>query len=186
MLTGRNEWIAVGALIVWIALIETPPALKDFLGSTVGKAVALATVVYTWKSVSQLVAVLLVVVMVRSGAIREHADDPSIQPSSTPKCHCETGYEMDAATKQCKKGTETKPAQCCGLTQEWDGTKCKDKATPAMPPTMPPVGGPAGGPDGGSTGSAAAMAALASMPEMPVVTEGFTPYVKKNADFAPA
>lgn len=176
MLTGRNEWIAVGALIVWIALIETPPALKEFLGSTIGKAAALGAVVYTWKCVSQLVAVLLVVALLRSGAVREYADDPSIKPS--PECHCEAGYEMDSATKQCKKGTEMKPAQCCGMLQEWDGTKCKEKVSAPVPS--------AGGPDGGSTGSAAAMASLAAMPTMPPVTEGFTPYATKKTDFAPA
>lgn len=180
MLSGRNEWLAVGALALFIAFVPTPSVLKDFLASPVGKLIALGGIVYVWKYVSCIVAALLLVVFLRSGAIREYADDPSMKPaSSTPSCHCESGYEMDPATKQCKKGTEMKPAQCCGMLQEWDGTKCKDKeqSLPSMP---------AGGPEGGSTGSAAALAAMNATPAAPTVTEGFTPYGGKDNKFAPA
>ena len=179
MLTGRNEWIAIGVLIVWIAFVQTPAAVKEFFGSAIGKVIALGGIVYVWKYVSCPVAVLLLVLFLRSGAIREYAVDPSMKPSdSMPSCHCEPGFDMDPTTKQCKKGTETKPAQCCGLNQEWDGSTCKDKAAPPM--SMPP-----GGPEGGSTGSAAAMAAMSS-PPLPPSVEGFTPYGGKDKKFAPA
>jgi hypothetical protein len=178
MLTGRNEWLVIGALILWIAFVPCPYAMKQFFASPVGKVAALGAVVYSWKYVSEPVAVLLLVAFLRSGAVREFADDPSMQPA-TSNCHCESGFDMDPATKQCKKGTETKPAQCCGMDQEWDGSKCKDL-------TPPPTTAPAGGPEGGSTGSAAAMASLSAPPDMPPVTEGFSAYGGKDKDFAPA
>ena len=180
MLSGRNEWLAIGALALYIAFVPTPSVLKDFLSSPVGKLIAVGTIVYVWKYVSGPGAALLLIVFLRSGAVREYADDPSMKPAgSTPSCHCEAGYEMDPATKQCKKGTEMKPAQCCGVHQEWDGTTCKDKMPAGA--TMP-----AGGPEGGSTGSAAALAALNATPAAPTVTEGFTPYGGKDNKFAPA
>lgn len=176
MLSGRNEWIAIGVLILWIAFVPCPYVMKEFFASPVGKVVALSAIIYAWKYVSCPVAILLLVAFLRSGAIREYADDPSMKPAE-PVCHCEPGFEMDPATKQCKKGTEMKPAQCCGALQEWDGSKCVDKAPPAMP---------AGGPEGGSTGSAAALAAMNATPAAPTVTEGFTPYGGKDNKFAPA
>lgn len=166
-LSQRNEWIAVGALILYIAFVPTIPAIRDFLGSALGKVAGLAAIVYVWKYVSEPVAILLVVVLLRAGAIREFADDASMKPDVTQ--HCEKGYEM-TKDKKCKSatGTETKSPIECTSSQEWDGIgKCIDKA--------PPKSEGAPGPDGGTTGAAAATAALSASPSPPGMTvESFT------------
>jgi len=172
-LSQRNEWIAVGALILYIAFVPTFPAVRDFLGSALGKVVGLAAIVYAWKFVSEPVAILLVVAMLRAGAIREFADDPSMKPDVSQ--HCEAGYEL-TKDKKCKKGDETKAPIECTASQEWDGVgKCKDKAA------EPKTGGGAPGPSGGTTGAAAATAALAH-PSLPsnLTVESFTPQEKPS------
>ena len=171
-LSQRNEWIAVGVLILYLAFVPTIPVVRDFLGSGIGKAVGLAAIVYVWKSVSEPVAILLVVALLRSGAIREFADDPSIKPDITQ--HCESGYEL--VDKKCKKGDETRAPIECTSSQEWDGvSKCKEKPPPELKSSMP-------GPEGGTTGAAAATAALSASPAPPGMTvESFTSYEEPAA-----
>lgn len=171
-LSQRNEWIAVGALILYIAFVPTFPAVRDFLGSPVGKVVGLAAIVYAWKFVSEPVAILLVVAMLRAGAIREFADDASMKPDVTQ--HCEAGYEL-TKDKKCKKGDETKAPIECTASQEWDGVgKCKDKSPE-------PKSGGAPGPAGGTTGAAAATAALNhAQPPANMTVESFTPQEKTS------
>jgi hypothetical protein len=166
---------AVGALILYIAFVPTIPAVRDFLGSSIGKVVGLAAIIYAWKSISEPVAILLVVVLLRAGAIREFADDASMKPDVTQ--HCEAGYEL-TGDKKCKKGDETKSPIECTSSQEWDGvSKCKDKAAPAPPAAK--NGAP--GPVGGTTGAAAATAALSAVPTPPDMTvESFTPQEKTS------
>jgi hypothetical protein len=151
------------------------PAVRDFLGSGVGKAVGLAAIVYVWKFVNEGVAILLLVALIRSGAIREFADDPSMKPAITQ--HCEPGYEL-TADKRCKKGTETKSPIECTASQEWDGKgQCKDKHAP-----IPELKGSMPGPAGGTTGAAAATAALNASPLPAGMTvESFTGYEKEPA-----
>ncbi len=167
-LSQRNEWIAVGAMILYIAFVPTIPMVRDFLGSPVGKAVGLAAIVYVWKFVSEPVSLLLIVALLRSGAIREFADDPSMKPAVTQ--HCEAGYEL-TKDKKCKKGDETRAPIECTASQEWDGvSKCKEKEVPP-----PETKSSAPGPEGGTTGAAAATAALNASPAPPsMVVESFT------------
>ena len=173
-LSQRNEWIAVGALILYIAFVPTLPAVRDFLGSALGKVAGLAAIVYTWKYVSEPVAILLVVALLRAGAIREFADDASMKPDVTQ--HCEAGYEL-TKDKKCKKGDETKAPIECTASQEWDGvSKCKEKVVETKS-----EGGGAPGPAGGTTGAAAATAALSAAPSPPGMTvESFSPQEKPS------
>jgi len=136
-LSQRNEWIAIGALIAYISLVPCPYAMKEFFSSAIGKIVALGTVVFVWKYVSELVAVLVLVSFLRSGAVREYLD------ASTPTMpSCPPGQMMDTATNKCKDvpTTSSMPSSQVVLT---------------APPTAP-------GPPGGSTpgGAAAAISAL--------------------------
>jgi hypothetical protein len=136
-LSQRNEWIVLGALIAYIVAVPTLPIVRDFLGSAIGKALGLGLIVYVWKYVNELVAVLLVIALFRSGAIREYLDNP------TPMCG--VGQTMDSATGKCKDmpatPTSSAPSSQVVLT--------------APPPTST-------GPPGGSTPGAAA-AAMSSM-----------------------
>ena len=136
-LSQQNEWIAIGALIAYISLVPCPYAMKEFFSSAVGKIVALSAVVFVWKYVSELLAVLVLVAFLRSGAVREYLD------ASTPSMpSCPPGQMMDTTTNKCKDTPTSSsiPSSQVVLT---------------APPTAP-------GPPGGSTpgGAAAAMSAL--------------------------
>jgi len=184
MLSTRNEWIAIAALILWIAFVPCPYAMKQFFASPIGKVLALGAVIYVWKFVSVPVAVLLLVAFLRSGAIREFADDPSMQPAMATdgEFKCPDEFMFDTASKQCKKDTEMKMPECSDPAKTWSVERgvCVDKSAPASPP---PSSG-AGGPPEGSTGSAAAMAAMEAPPATST-TEKFTPYGGPDGGFSP-
>jgi uncharacterized membrane protein len=97
LLSGRNEWIAVAALIAYVSLVPCPYAMKEFFSSVLGKIVALGAVVYAWKYISQLVAVLLLVAFLRSGAIREFLDESGMAPPTETdyKCPDELQGQLD-------------------------------------------------------------------------------------------
>lgn len=181
MLTGRNEWIAIAALIAYIALIPTPYAVKELLSSPVGKAVALVGIVYVWKYVSCPVAALLLIAFVRVGGMREYMEGetgmtPPPATSTDYKCPDEFIYSMEKKT--CEKGTETRPPTCNDATMMWDATegKCKSSSTSH--------GGPAGGTTPGAVSAQMEMANASK----PTTVESFTPYSKEKAggEFAPA
>lgn len=185
MLSGRNEWIAIGVLIAYIAFIPCPYAMKEFFGTAVGKTLALGAVVYVWKYVSEPIALLVLVAFLRSGAIREFADDASMIPmtATDSEFKCPDEFLFDTSSKQCKKGSEMKMPECSDPAKTWNLERgvCVSKSDPT--PT-PPASAGAGGPAGGSTGSAAAMAAMdAEMPS--TTTENFTPYGGVDAGFSP-
>jgi hypothetical protein len=180
LLSGRNEWIAVAALIAYVSLVPCPYAMKEFFSSVLGKIVALGAVVYAWKYISQLVAVLLLVAFLRSGALREFLDESGMAPPTETdyKCPDEFMYSMDK--KMCTKGTETRAPDCKDSSMMWDSSKgsCVPKS-----PTPPPS---SGGPPGGTTpGAMAAKNELANtMPPVPPVTESFESYGGKDKNFA--
>lgn len=188
MLTGRNEWIAIGALILWIAFMPCPYQMKQFFASPVGKVIALGTVVYVWKYVSCPVAVLLLVAFLRSGAIREYfeGETASTATISASNYSCPSEYTYDADKKMCAKGNETKEPTCGDPSMTWD-------MTVASCVTKPTTGGSAatsaGGPAGGtSPGAAQAMNDMQNASTSGKVgTEGFTPYGgKPKQEFADA
>lgn len=182
MLTGQKEWIAIAALILFIAFVPTPYPLRQLLGSPVGKALALAAVVYAWKFVSCPVAILLLVVALRSGAMREYLEPttgvtPPSSESNNFKCPSEFVY--NAGTKMCTKGTENKPPECNDASMMWDASagKCITKPTSTATSVTDTAPG--------------AMAALNEMKNATTTgatpTEHFTPYAdKKDEKFAPA
>ena len=98
---------------------------------------ALGTVVFVWKYVSEVVAVLVLVAFLRSGAVREYLENP------TPMCGVR--QTMDSTTGKCKDMPAT-PTSSAPTSQV---------VLTAPPPTST-------GPPGGSTPGAAA-AAMSSM-----------------------
>lgn len=194
MLTGRNEWIAIGALILYIAFVPCPYQMKEFFASSIGKVIALGTVIYVWKYVSVPVAVLLLVAFLRSGAMREYLDETGMTPPSAPTSvtsandfTCPTDYTYVAEKMMCMKGNESKNPNCTDSSMMWDSMvgKCVSKpSTSGGPPPTTSGGGPAGGT---SPGSMAAMNEMAnSTPPPMTTTESFTPYGGKKTDvFAP-
>lgn len=195
MLTGRNEWIAIALLIVYIAFVPCPYAMKEFFASPVGKIVALGTVIYAWKYVSCPVAILLLVAFLRSGAIREYLDETGMTPPSVPtattasneyKCPDEFTYVTEK--KMCMKGNESRTPECMDSSMMWDSTvaKCISKTASNPEPTTS-AGGPAGGTTPGAMAAKNEMAnTIASTSVTPPTTESFTPYDgKAKQEFAP-
>lgn len=181
MLTGRNEWIAIAALILYIALIPTPYAVKDLLSTPVGKAVALVGIVYVWKYVSCPVAALLLIAFVRVGGMREYLEKetgmtPPAAMSTDFKCPDEFIYS--AEKKSCTKGTETLPPACNDATMTWDSAEGKCKSSTISN----------GGPEGGTTPGAVSAQMEMANASKPTTVESFTPYSKEKAggEFAPA
>jgi hypothetical protein len=183
MLTGQKEWIAIGALIVYIAFVPCPQSMKEFFSSSVGKVVALAAVIYTWKYISEAVAILLLVAVLRSGSLREYLDESGMTPPAAPttsasstdyKCPDEFTYMMEK--KACMKGNESKPPICNDSSMIWDSTvgACITSGTNSGPP-------------GGSTpGAMAARNEIANSMPPTVAKEPFTPYGGKDKqEFAP-
>jgi len=166
MLTGRNEWIAIAALILYIAFVPCPYQMKQFFATPIGKVVALSVFVYAWKYVSCPVAILLLVAFMRSGSLREYLEgETGMTPSASMtnfKCPDEFIYSADK--KMCTKGTETRPPMCTDMTMTWDAESGTCKST-----------------------STAAAAAAADMSK-PTTVESFTPYSKQKegGEFAPA
>ena len=184
LLSGRNEWIVIAGLIAYVSLVPCPYAMKEFFSSTLGKMVALGAVVYAWKYISQLVAVLLLVAFLRSGAIREFLDESGMSTPPTAsdyKCPDEFVYVSDK--KMCTKGTETRAPDCNDSSMMWDSSKgvCIPKS-----PTPPPSSS-SGGPPGGTTpGAMAAKNEMANtMPPVPPISESFESYGGKDKNFSP-
>jgi len=190
MLTGRNEWIAIGALILWIAFVPCPYQMKQFFASPIGKVIALGAVVYTWKYVSCPVAILLLVAFLRSGAVREYLEGetgmtPSTPPLGVTEYSCPSEFTYNAEKKMCTKGNETKEPTCKDPSMTWDMSvaMCVSKPTTAS-------SGGAGGPSGGtSAGSMQALNDIANEKQnfVTMAKEGFQPFGGQAAgNFAPA
>jgi len=196
MLTGRNEWIAIGVLILYIALVPSPFVVKELLSSPIGKAAALAGIIYAWKYVSCSVAVLLLVAFLRSGAMREYLEPetgltPPEAPTSASSANeysCPSGYTYVAEKMMCMKGNESKNPECNDPSMTWDSMvgKCVSKPTTSSePPASTSSGGPPGGTTPGAMAAKNEMANAASTPMTPP-KESFTPYGgKATQEFAP-
>ena len=169
-LSQQTEWIVIGVLILYIAFMPSLPVVGTLVGSPVGKAIALAGVVYAWKYISAPIALLLLVSVLRTGEIRERFTG-----------NCPAGYSPDETSKLCKNNTgQTIPPVICMSSQKWDqesgSCKSAEESKPSPKPVemempTPPPGftpnedGPgAGGPPGGTTGAAAAQMAMSATP----------------------
>jgi len=135
-LTGKQEWIAIAALIVYIAFTPGFQVVRDLLATGVGKAVALGVIMVVWKTVSKPVALLLLVNYIRCAGMREGMENPE------PELHCPAPFKLDA-NMACKdeKGNPGPPATACSPGQTWDGSKCADgkPGSTAPPGATPPV-----------------------------------------------
>jgi hypothetical protein len=139
-LSSRTEWIVVGVLIVYIAFVQPIPMLRDALATSVGKAVGLAAIVYVWKYVSAVVAILLAIAFVRC------AKTPvwEMFSGAETSCECEMPeeYMWDVAIKKCrnKDGKEGAVKSCvCAAGYAWDGGAKGKKECIPVTTTQPPV-----------------------------------------------
>ncbi len=162
-LSQKTEWIVVGVLIAYIAIVQPIPAIQDALAKPVGKAAALLGVVYVWKRVSPVVALLLAIAVVRCmgmGRVWE------MFSGAETTCTCEgTGFTWDATTKKCKDkdGKEGTVKSCvCASGYAWDGgekgTRQCVPSSGVQPPIPPPASNPVADALGSSTVESAAPA----------------------------
>jgi hypothetical protein len=150
-LTSRNEWIVIGVLIVYLAFTPGFPIVKELLSSSVGKAAFLGGVVYLWKYVSKIIAVLLLVGYIRCASMTGVWE--GLEMAATT-CTCLPGFTYDSTTKKCKNaaGLMKDPVACtCPSGYTYDITKKECvvssvmsepiSATPPAVDAMPTDGG---------------------------------------------
>lgn len=125
-LSRNTELAIVGVLIVVLASGAMTGVVSRFLSTTLGRIIGLAAIVYTWKYVSPVISLLLLVGYIRcSSRIMEGFDT-----AATTTCSCAPGFTWDGESKKCKKGTEIQdPIGCtCVTGKTWDPIekKCVD------------------------------------------------------------
>jgi len=148
MLSARNEMIAVGVLIVYLAFGPGISVVRDLLSTSVGKALALAGIVYVYKYVSCSVALLLVIWYVRCS---RSSWEGFTTPTTTvqPTCTCPDGYAYDSMSKECKPTSamsgsvppESVPSSTMGASVSTPPPNAAISTAPMTTPipTMPPV-----------------------------------------------
>jgi hypothetical protein len=145
-LTKTTELALVGGLILYIVFTPGFPVALRILGTPIGSIAALLGIVYVWKNVSALVALLLTILFVKCTrmAMREGFS------GAEDTCVCEEeGFTWDPATKKCTNadGLDGKIKSCtCIAGYSWDGG---EKGTQQCVPTsgeQPPLPTPATNP----------------------------------------
>lgn len=139
-LTRKTEWVLITALIVYIAFIPRVQAVKDILATGLGKAAALAAIVYVWKSGSAILAILLVVAFLRCARWNVWEGFSGAEVA----CTCETPTAIwDSQTKTCKDGSGklAGPVKTCTCANgyAWDGGEKGKKECIPVTSTQPPV-----------------------------------------------
>ena len=146
MLSARNEMIAVGVLIVYLAFGPSLPVVRDLLSTPVGKVAALAGIVYVYKCVSCSLALLLVVWYVKGNSWEGFTTPTTtVQPTIT----CPDGYAYDSMSKECKPTSamsgsvppESTPSSSMGASVSTPPPNAAVSTAPMTTPmpTMPPV-----------------------------------------------
>lgn len=136
-LSRNTELAIVGVLIVVLASGAMTGIVSRFLSTTIGRIVGLAAIVYTWKYVSPVISLLLLVGYVRcSSRVMEGFDT-----AATTTCSCAPGFTWDGEAKKCKKGTETQdPIGCtCVTGKTWDPIEKKCVNPPGSSSAVSPM-----------------------------------------------
>lgn len=171
-LTRNTEWALIAALIAYIAFTPGIQAVKSALATPVGKAAALAGIVYVWKFVSPIVAILLSISFLRCATWNVWEMFSGAEQS----CTCETPDAVwDSQSKTCKdaKGNPAGPVKTCTCSNgyAWDGGEKGKKecipVTTAQPPVPPAAEALAAG---SSLGAAAPATAGPAAPTTPPMT----------------
>ena len=160
-------------LVVYLAFTPGFPVVRTLLSTSLGKAAGLLGIVYVWKYVSKLVAVLLLAAYTRcatSTPVWEGLAMPAVA------CECPPNFAFDKVTKECRddKGKTEKPTTCsCPSGYAFDGMKkeCVEASSMAEP-IAPPVVSPPPGPVDPTGSAAPASTSGASTGTAPVTTPG--------------
>jgi hypothetical protein len=181
-LTKTTEWTLIAVLAAYIAFMPRIGVVRDFLSTGVGRLAALLLIVYAWKYVSALVAVLLVVAFVRcttsvweglegGTASSEPVEVQGKAKKEGTKCPEET--EFNVATQMCE-GKDGKSmvlpimvACASGYKPNSEGTRCVKIVSPPAPPPPSPANEQPDAPPASSTGSTTANNAAPSVTTEP-------------------
>lgn len=145
-LTKSTEWVLLGALILYIVFTPGFSFALRILSNPIGNIAALVGIVYVWKNISALAAVLLVILYVKCTrmAMRE------MFSGAEDTCICEgEGFTWDKSVRKCRnaEGKDGTVKSCtCIAGYSWDGGP---KGTQECVPTSgmtPPVDMPADNP----------------------------------------
>lgn len=164
----QTEWAVIAALVLFMSFTPGFAPVRTLLSMPLGRLVALVAVVYVYKYVSPVIALLLAIHVARCtrmGSVWEGVDETLAEP--TEMCECDGGFTYNSGTKMCEKpGVDSKkPIRCtCVPGEEWNAEekKCKVKAVEASPPPQPPPEPIA--PTGSAADLAAVQAQAASAP----------------------
>jgi hypothetical protein len=139
-LSRTVEYTVLGLLIAYIAIGPRLPFVQTVLSTPLGKAFALAGIVYVWKFVSAAVALLLAIMFVRCAGGGMTVWEGLEMPEA--KCTCPEGYTFNATTKTCsnKEGKTMNPTACaCDPGYSYDFTTKECKQNSVMSEPIPPV-----------------------------------------------
>jgi hypothetical protein len=147
-LARNTEWALIGGLILYIAFTPGLQLVKDILAKPFGKALVLAVIVYVWKFVSPIIAILLTISFVRCATWNVW----EMFSGAEVACTCESpDATWDAQSKTCKTSTGTPSGgvkTCtCANGYAWDGGEKGTKQCVASSSEQPPVPPPAVTPD---------------------------------------
>jgi len=133
-LNQRTELIVVGVLIAYLAFTPGFQFVRDILSNPIGKAAFLALVVYVWKYVSAITAVLLLVGYIRCA--RNNIWEGLAMPALN--CTCPTGFTYDMAMKKCKNDkNELKDPVACTCPSGYSFDSVSKECTEASVMTEP-------------------------------------------------
>lgn len=122
-LSQKTEWGIIAILIAYLAFTPGFQVVRDILATPLGKAVALAGIVYVWKYLSAVIALLLLVGYIRCAK----SNIWEMFSGAEQTCVCEASdHVWDPAVKKCKSadGKEGKVKYCtCMNGYSWDGGK---------------------------------------------------------------
>ncbi len=193
-LSRNTEWGIIIALVAYLAFTPGFQIVKDVLATSLGKAVALLAIVYVWKYVSAVIALLLLVGYIRCAKTNVW----EMFTGAEETCVCEgSGYIWSKEEKQCKNAegkVGTVKTCTCANGYSWDGGEKGTKQcvpTSGMQPPVPPAvvapipGAPETTAPAVSTGPvtstapmttpSAVQAMVSSAPPAPPVTGGVQP-----------
>jgi hypothetical protein len=138
-LSQKTEWIVIAALIAYLAFTPGFQIVKDILATPLGKAAALVGIVYVWKYVSAIIALLLLIGYMRCAKNNIW----EMFSGAEQTCMCESSdFIWDSSVKKCKDATgkEGGIKSCtCASGYSWDTMKKECVVSSDVQPPIPPV-----------------------------------------------